>query len=168
MKRLKKFWQNNSVLLVLLLILVACLIAISIVVFTYFVGDSSSKYGDRLDGIEDHPFGDAENKELVDIIKQDETVIETTIRSSGKIIYITIKYAPKTSLVEAKSKALATLDNIDSNILEFYDIQYLIEAEPTEDTEGFKLMGSHNVAGTGGIVWNNNTVFLEDEDTGNE
>ena len=53
MKKLKKVWQENSVLFVLLFILVACLVAISVVVITYFVGDSSSKYGDRLEGIED-------------------------------------------------------------------------------------------------------------------
>ncbi len=166
MKRLKRFWQENSVLLVLFLILVACLIAISIVVFTYFVGDASSKYGDRLEGIENHPFDKAMQKEMIAKIKEDEAVLDVKIESSGKVIYITISYAPKTTLVEAQSKALASLDNIDADVLGFYDIQYLIEADATEETEGFKLMGSHNVNGTGGIVWNNNTVFkTDDEDT---
>ncbi len=164
MKKLKKFWQENSVLLVLFLILIACLIAITIVVFTYFVGDSSSKYGDRLEGIESHPFDKNMQKDIIAKIKEDKSVLDVKIESSGKVIYVTINFAPKTTLVEAQSKALASIDNISEDVLSFYDIQYLIEAEATEETEGFKLMGSHNVNGTGGIVWNNNTVFKTDED----
>ena len=72
MKKFKKFWHENSVLLVLLMILVACLIAISVVVFTYFVGDSSSKYGERLDGIEDHEFKDSDQHEIITKLKEDK------------------------------------------------------------------------------------------------
>ena len=69
MKKLKKIWQENSVLLVLLLILIACLIAISIVVVTYFVGSSNTKYGDRLEGIEKYPFSEDTQKEIISKIQ---------------------------------------------------------------------------------------------------
>ncbi len=163
MKKLKKFWQENSVLLVLFLILVACLIAITIVVFTYFVGDSNSKYGDRLEGIEDHVFDKKMQDDIENKIKEDTAITDVNIEVSGKGIYITMNFDPKTTLVEAQSKALASLETIDADIQSFYDIQFLIQAEATDETEGFKLMGSHNVAGTGGIVWNNNTVFKTDD-----
>ena len=71
MKKLKKFWLENSVLLVLLLILIACLISISIVVFTNFVGDSSSKYGERLEGIEKHEFSNKMQSEIISKILDD-------------------------------------------------------------------------------------------------
>ncbi len=164
MKRLKKFWQENSVLLVLFLILIACLIAIGIVVFTYFVGDSHSKYGDRLEGIEEHPFDKSMQEDIINKLKEEEVISDVKIDVSGKSIYITITYTPKTTLVEAQSKAIDSLDIIDEDVINFYDIEYLIEAEDTESTEGFKMMGSHNVSGTGGIVWNNNTVFKESEE----
>lgn len=162
MKKLKKIWQDNSVLLVLFVILIACLVAISVVVVKYFVGDSSTKYGDRLEGIEDHPWEEKDEKELIAKIKEDELVEDVKVRTSGKTIYVTIHFNDKVTLVEAQSKALASLDNFNENILSFYDIQYMIEADSTEKTDGYHLMGSHNISGTGGIVWNNNTAPKEE------
>lgn len=158
MKKLKKIWQENSVLFVLLIIMIACLIAISVVVVTYFVGDSSSKYGDRLEGIEKYPFDEETQKDIISKLKEEESIIDVSIRTSGKTIYITLNFTPKITLVEAQSKALASLEYFSEDVLGFYDIEYLIEAQATEDTEGFQIIGSHNVSGTGGIVWNNNTA----------
>lgn len=159
MKKLKKVWQENSVLIVLFLILLACLVAISVVVFTYFVGDSGSRYGDRLEGIEKYPFNESEQNEIAAKIKEDEAVQDVSIRTSGKTIYITINFATKVTLVEAQSKALASLEHFKEEILGFYDLEYMIKSEATEESDGFKIMGSRNVNGTGGIVWNNNTAI---------
>ena len=168
MKKLKKVWQENSVLFVLLFILIACLIAISVVVVTYFVGDSSSKYGDRLEGIEDYPFDTDMQNEIISKLEENEIVEDVTMRVSGKIIYITIIFAPETTLVEGQSIALASLDYFSEETLSFYDLEYMIEAEATEETEGFKIIGAKNVTGTGGIVWNNNTEFEDEEEVTEE
>ena len=168
MKKLKKVWQENSVLFVLLFILIACLIAISVVVVTYFVGDSSSKYGDRLDGIEDYPFDTDMQNEIISKLEENEIVEDVTMRVSGKIIYITIIFAPEITLVEGQSIALASLDYFSEETLSFYDLEYMIEAEATEETEGFKIIGAKNVTGTGGIVWNNNTEFEDEEEVTEE
>ena len=158
MKKLKKIWQENSVLLVLFVILTACVIAISVVVVKYFVGDSSSKFGERLDDIEKHPFGEKEINELNDKIKEDKLVLDASSRTSGKTIYVSIKFDSSITLVEAQSKALASLEYFTEDTLSFYDIQYMIKADSTDKTDGFQIMGSHNISGTGGIVWNNNTI----------
>lgn len=163
MKKLKTFWRDNSVLLVLLLILIACLIAISIVVVTYFVGDSNDKYGERLEGIDKHAISDKIKEEIIAKIEEDELVDSVTFRTSGKVIYVNIKFVSKATLVEAQSKALASLEHFNEDILGFYDINFLIEADSTDKTDGFQMMGSHNVSGTGGIVWNNNTSFDKEE-----
>ena len=159
MKKIKKIWQENSVIIVLFGILIVCLIAISIVVVTYFVGDSSSKYGDRLEGIEDYPFEESTQEDIIMQIEESEIVDAVTMRVSGKSIYITITFTPGTTLVEAQSIALASLDYFSEETLSFYDLEYMIEADATEDTEGFTIIGARNVSGTGGIVWNNNTEF---------
>ena len=159
MKKIKKIWQENSVNIDLLGILIVCLIAISIVVVTYFVGDSSSKYGDRLEGIEDYPFEESTQEDIITQIEESEIVDAVTMRVSGKSIYITITFTPGTTLVEAQSIALASLDYFSEETLSFYDLEYMIEADATEDTEGFTIIGARNVSGTGGIVWNNNTEF---------
>ena len=159
MKKIKKIWQENSVIIVLFGILIVCLIAISVVVVTYFVGDSSSKYGDRLEGIEDYPFEESTQEDIITQIEESEIVDAVTMRVSGKSIYITITFTPGTTLVEAQSIALASLDYFSEETLSFYDLEYMIEADATEDTEGFTIIGARNVSGTGGIVWNNNTEF---------
>ncbi len=168
MKKLKKIWQENSVLFVLLFILIACLIAISVVVVTYFVGDSSSKYGDRLEGIEDYPFDEDMKNEIISKIKENEIVEDVTMRVSGKSIYVMITFVPETTLVEGQSIALSSLDYFSEETLSFYDLEYMIEAEATEETEGFQLIGAKNVSGTGGIVWNNNTEFETEEEVTEE
>ena len=86
MKKIKKIWQENSILFVLLFIIIACVIAISVVVVTYFIGDSSSNYGDRLDGIEDYPFDEDMQNDIISQIEESEIVDAATIRISGKII----------------------------------------------------------------------------------
>ena len=168
MKKLKKIWQENSILFVLLFILIACLIAISVVVGTYFIGDSSSKYGDRLEEIEDYPFDSDMQDEIIAQIKENEIVEDVTMRVSGKIIYVNITFVPATTLVEGQSVALASLEFFSEDTLSFYDLEYMIEAEATDDAEGFQLIGAKNVSGTGGIVWNNNTEFEEEEVTEEE
>ena len=168
MKKIKKIWQENSVLIVLGIILIACLVAISVVVVTYFVGDSSSKYGDRLEGIEDYPFDSEMQDEIIAQIKENEIVEDVTMRVSGKIIYVNITFVPATTLVEGQSVALASLEFFSEDTLSFYDLEYMIEAEATDDAEGFQLIGAKNVSGTGGIVWNNNTEFEEEEVTEEE
>ena len=162
MKKLKKIWQENSVLLVLFVILIACLIAISVVAMKYFVGDSSSKFGERLDDIEKYPFGEKEQNELNSKIKEDKLVLDASSRTSGKTIYVSIKFDSSITLVEAQSKALASLEYFTEDILSFYDIQYMIKADPTDKTDGFQIMGSRNISGTGGIVWNNNRAPKEE------
>ncbi len=162
MKKLKKFWQENSVLLVLLLILVACVVAITIVVFTYFVGTNSSKYGDRLEGIEDHPFTDKVSKSIKSSLEEDEKIEKVSLETKGKRIIITMKFVAGTTLVEAQSKALASLELFDEDTQDFYDLEYQIEAEATENADGFILTGSHNVGGTGGIVWVQNNITEEE------
>ena len=67
-------------------------------------------------------------------------------------------------MVEGQSIALASLDYFSEETLSFYDLEYMIQAEDTEDAEGFQLIGAKNVSGTGGIVWNNNTPFEEEEE----
>ena len=106
--------------------------------------------------------------EIISQIKENEIVEDVTMRVSGKVIYITISFAPATTLVEAQSVALASLDYFSEETLSFYDLEYMIQADDTEDAEGFQIIGAKNVSGTGGIVWNNNTEFGDDDETQEE
>ncbi len=162
MKKLKKIWQENSVLFVLFAILIVCVVAILVVMVTYFVGSSKSKYGDRLENIEKYPF--SEQAEVEAFFKEDETITKVSIRTSGKVIYINLDFDSKVTLEEAKGKTLTSLDIFKEETLSFYDIQFFINSPKTEKTEGYSLMGAHNATGTGGIAWNNNVKIETEED----
>jgi len=164
MKKLKKIWQENSVILVLFIILIACLVAISVVVVKYFIGDSSSNY--RLEDVDKHPFTEEAQNEIITKIKDDKLVLDAKIIVSNKSprIDVKINFDSSVTLVEAQSKALSSLEYFSEDVLGYYDIQFMIEADATDKTDGFHIMGSHNVSGTGGIVWNNNRVPEPEED----
>lgn len=156
MKKLKKIWHENSVLVVLFLIIITCFVAISVVVVTYFVGVGDSddkKHGDRIVDKDKHPFDDSIKNEIIDKIKENEKVLDVNIDLHVLTIFVTIKYDAKVSLEEAKSLALDSLDYFSDDLKGYYDISFNIHADATEKTEGYNIWGSHNVSGTGGIVW---------------
>ena len=54
MKKLGKLWKENKILMILGAILLVCLIAILVVVLTYFLGSNKYKYGNRFDNMKVH------------------------------------------------------------------------------------------------------------------
>ena len=87
-----------------------------------------------------------------------------TFDVKGRVIYVTINFVGDTSLVEAQSKAAASLEQFSENLLSYYDIDFTLISEATENSEGFTIMGAKNVAGSG-IVWNNNTPVESEEES---
>ena len=101
MKKIKNLWENNKVLIVLGLILVACLVAILIVSFSYFFGGSKNEYGDRLQDIEKYPITETIKNEYVSALENEKIVKDVKMHTKGKIIYITIDFNADTSLNDA-------------------------------------------------------------------
>ena len=82
----------------------------------------------------------------------------------GRIIYIDIDFVGDTSLVEAQSKAAASIEQFSDETLIYYDINFTLTSASTENSEGFTIMGARNVAGSG-LVWNNNTPIESEEES---
>ena len=163
MKKFKEFWGKNKVLIVLGIILIICFIAILIVTFSYFFGGSESVYGDRLDEIENYPIEDDFISEYIANLENDDLINSVTFDTKGRIIYVIIDFVGDTSLVEAQSKAAASLEQFNENILSYYDIMFTLTCAKTENSEGFTIMGARNVAGSG-LAWNNNTPVESEEE----
>ena len=164
MNKLKEIWGKNKVLIVLGIILIICFIAILIVTFSFFFGGSESVYGDRLDGIENYPIEDSFIDEYIANLESDEMINSATFDTKGRIIYVTIDFVGDTSLVEAQSKAAASLEQFSEETISYYDINFTLTSESTENSEGFTIMGARNVAGSG-LVWNNNTPVESEEES---
>lgn len=162
MNKIKELWKKNKILWVLLSILFICFVAIVIVVITFFFGGSKSVYGSRLDGIDNHPITESFKSEYEAGLEDDELISEVSIKTKGKIVYVAISFIDDTTLVEAQSKATASLEKFSEDILEYYDIQFTLKSGATENSEGFTLMGARNASGSG-VVWNNNTKVESEE-----
>ena len=160
--KLKEIWGKYKILIVLGLILIICFIAILFVTVSYFFGSGESVYGDRLEDIEDYPIEDTFVSEYIANLESDEMINSATFDVKGRVIYVTINFVGDTSLVEAQSKAAASLEQFSENLLSYYDIDFTLISEATENSEGFTIMGAKNVAGSG-IVWNNNTPVTKEE-----
>ena len=162
--KLKEIWGKYKILIVLGLILIICFIAILFVTVSYFFGSGESVYGDRLEDIEDYPIEDTFISEYIANLESDEMINSATFDVKGRVIYVTINFVGDTSLVEAQSKAAASLEQFSENLLSYYDIDFTLLSEATENSEGFTIMGAKNVAGSG-IVWNNNTPVESEEES---
>jgi len=143
------------------MILIICFIAICVVIFSYFIGSSKSVYGDRLKNKVE--VSTKEQSEYVKALKEDEMVDDVTYRVGVRTIYITINFNLKASLVEAESKAVASLEKISEKVLGYYDINFTLtqDTDANDPTKGFVIMGSNNVNGSG-VVWSNNTPIEEE------
>ena len=162
MKKLKELWGNNKVLIVLGIILIICLIAITIVTFSFFLGGNKGVYGNRLNGIDKHPVTETLKSEYKSSLESEKSVTKVSMDTKGKIIYIIINFASDTSLEDAKNLAASSLEKLNEDILSFYDISFTLKCEKSENSEGFTILGAKNVAGSG-LVWNNNTPLESEE-----
>lgn len=161
MKKLKNLWVENRVLFVLLIIVIICLITIISVCISYFFGSYKSSYGERLNGIEDVLVTDEIKNNFFESIEKDELIESANIDTKGKIIYISFTFKDGVTLVEAESKALASLMIFEQKYLDFYDFNFTLKEETTENNAGFLIMGARNVNGNG-LVWNNNTEVISE------
>lgn len=162
MKKLKELWGNNKVLIVLGIILIICLIAIITVTFSFFLGGNKGVYGDRLNGIDKHPVTNNIKSEYKTSLESEKSVTKVSIDTKGKIIYIIINFASDTSLEDAKNLAASSIEKLNEDILSFYDIDFTLKCEKSENSEGFTILGAKNVAGSG-LFWNNNTPLESEE-----
>ncbi len=153
MKKIKE----NKVLLVLAIILIVCFALILFVLFKYFyVGDNVSKYGDRLDGIEAHKIHKELEEEIKELYKDSKLNLKS-IKSSGKIIYITFELSEVIKVEDAKNSVLKSLDKFSDDEKSYYDIQFIVtcDVEQSAETLLYPIMGYKNSSSTE-VIWTRN------------
>ena len=142
--------QDNIILLVLIGILVVCFIVICLLFYKYFyAGISETKYGDRLDGIEEHVLKDNLVDEIKKLYTENKEVGEIKVNTKGKVIYINMDFVESVKVETAQSLAIKALDVIGEENLKYYEVQYIIK---NKDNENFPIFGSKN-ANSLKVVW---------------
>lgn len=146
MKKFINFIKKNRVILSLLIIIFICLIVCLIFGFKIFWGESgTSKYGPRLDEIENIPFTETEQETIKTYFLKNENVDSVKFNLQGKIMYITINLNTNLKLTTAKKLVKNSLSEIDESILSNYDIQFILTTS-VSDSKIYPTMGykSHN------------------------
>ncbi len=145
--------QDNRVLWVLLGILGVCFLAIGILFYRYFyAGTSSSKYGERLDGIENYPLSETLEKDIQDLYKDNTEIDKVTVTNEGKIVYITINFTKSIKVTTAEDLAIKSLDKVGEKNLTYYDVQYILTYSGTEENTNFPVFGSKSASSLK-VVW---------------
>lgn len=145
--------QDNMVLWVLLGILLVCFIVIGFLFYKYFyAGTSSTKYGDRLDGIENHVLNKNLESDVNSLYKDIPSVNKATIDVKGKIIYIVVDFKESIKVISAQDIAMKALSKISDEDLKFYEIQFILTYSGSEDNENYPVFGSKN-ANSLKVVW---------------
>ena len=122
------------------------LIIILMIFARMFLGSNNSSYGDRLNNIE--KLDKSVNSEVVSKLKEVKEVSDISIRTQGKIIYITIKYLKGTKLAKAKEIANKTLEYYDDEIKKSYDFGYFLVEDINDDVEDDEEKSGFLVSGT--------------------
>lgn len=162
MKNIIKFFKEHRIFTMLMAIVVVCIVLIiTVLVNVFYMGNGSNKYGNRLEGIKEVEISKSKQSDFENNIANNDKVKKADIRIQGKIIYITLEIATGVKLEEAEGIALKSLDEFSDEEKAFYDFNFTLKQEDTNNSEGFIISGAKNKNGTG-LVWNNNTVVEED------
>lgn len=142
-----------KILLVLLFILIVCFVIIGIMFYKYFYsGISTTKYGDRLDGIENYKLSDTLESDIKSLYEKTSSINKVSIDVKGRIIYINIAFKESVKVDTAKSEAVKALDKIGEENLKYYDVQFVLTYSGEEENSNFPLFGAKS-ANSLKVVW---------------
>ncbi len=148
--------KNNGdikILLVLLAILLVCFGIIGYMFYKYFyAGTSTTKYGDRLEGIENYKLSNTLEKDIQSVYENTTSVDTVKVKTQGKIIYIDIAFKTAVKVDTAKSEAIKALDKIGEENLKYYDVQFVLTYTGEDENSNFPIFGAKS-ANSLKVVW---------------
>ena len=156
MKKIKEFYNENRVFTILMGIVIICVVLIASVMLKYFFfGNGSNPYGDRLKDAKKYAITDKLKNDITTSLESDEAIKNASIKVIVRTVYIQMEFNQGVALKDAEGKALSVLEKFSEGQMGYYDIEFILTEESTNDSEGFTIMGAKNVNGSN-IVWNNN------------
>lgn len=160
---MKKLWNKNRVLFMLIMILIVCFIAILIVALTFFYSKDASPYGSRLDKIEKYPISAKDKEKYKDSVLNNEHVKKVSYDMNVRTIYIKIEFDNEISLKDAKEIANNSLELIGEKNLKYYDVEFTLQ------NDEFTIFGAKNSV-IDHVAWNNNKKIetTEEDEAKNE
>lgn len=148
LKKFKKFYKYNRIYCILMMISLFCFLLMGTGVVVYFVSQiNTSKYGNRLDGIDNH--NQSEIIKNLEGAYTDSKIREKSVRIQGKIVYIELSVEPATTNEEIQTICTSSLNAISDEDKAFFDLQFIVKREGL-----IPYMGSKNHSKVN-ITWGN-------------
>jgi len=164
MKKVWNFILKNRIYIVLVLFVIFCAFVFITMKAYLDPADELAVYGDRLNGIENVQIKEDKKKEIVDFIKEDETIIDASINVQGKIINISIKTTTKENTIDKmQEKGNLILEKFSEDEIAFYDFQFFIK----NDDANYNMIGYKNKKNEN-ISWESDEIVSEVEDNEEE
>ena len=161
MNKLKKFYENNRIYCILMIISTICLLIILTSIIVYFVSQTkTSVYGNRLDGIEEHEVNNDLN-ELKSYFESNDKVKKVSTDIRGKIIYVEIEVNEQVGNEEIQTICTESLSKLSDDNKSFYDLQYIVRRDNLNPYLGSK--SAHQTI----IAWANYSFEEEKSDDQN-
>ncbi len=152
-KKKNKNKQDNTMLFILMGILVVCFIVIGILFYKYFYGGvSSTKYGNRLDGISEYKLSDTLEDDIKSLYEKETSINKVSVTLEGKIIYLTFDFKESIKTDKAQTLAVKALDKIGKENLTYYEVQFILTYSGETENKNFPIFGSKN-ANSLKVVW---------------
>ncbi len=136
-----KFIKKHKVLFiclgVLIILFVIAFIGIKNIIYP---DDSKSKYGDRLDGIENVKISDDAISKIKEEIGKNEGFSDVKYELTGKTVKIFVTVDDTVDITKSKSSSEAILSNLTDEQKAYYDIQYYVTC--SGENELYPIIGS--------------------------
>ena len=142
MDKLKGFYKNNRVYVILMGLSLFCLAVVLIVVISYFIDQTTGNlFGNRLNGIETVEITQDRMREMEAKIAEDELVERASIRILGKTININI-FLNDGKASDGQNIAIKSLDLFTDDEKAFYDISFLVDKIGDVEDTVFPIAGN--------------------------
>jgi len=156
MRKLKAFYRNNRVYVILMGIAVLCLIIVLSILLAYFNSQTrGSLYGNRLQGIENVEITDSRLRTIETSLNENNIVEKVNVRVIGRIIYLNFHLVDAAKPTEVKAIAINSLELFNDDEKDFYDMAFLFNRKLVDEEDtSFPVIGNKR-GGQSTISWTN-------------
>ena len=150
LRKIKKFVLKNKLLTILIALILLIMISGLIVIKLWlFPNSNGSKYGNRLEGIENVELTSSRLDEIKNGFDAKSGFTLDKFRISGKIVNIFVT-AGDISKDDVKSEAMRLVSSFSEDEIKFYDFQVFVDGNEEE----YPIIGYKN-KNSEGLLWNN-------------
>lgn len=137
-KRMRKFYKNNRIYCILMIVSVLCIVALGTALVLYFVNQATSDpYGNRLENLDTKGIKEV-MKNCDKFLEDNEIVKEADVFRQGAVIYIYVDVDKKVSVEDMQNLGTSSLEQFSDEQKKQYELQFTFTREDSVAYTGSK------------------------------